>query len=206
MGVEVRPMDEVLARQFRVPDGTRGAFVNGVLPGSPAEAAGLRRGDVIKSFGGRPVGHPRDLTDVVARARPGAKVPIRVVRDGRALEPELTVGEMPQPRDLAEAPEKEPAPSTWEGAQLRTVTAELARALGLPERSGVLVTGVEPGGAASQAGLAEGDVIRSVDRAPTPDVAAFLKAVGAADPEAGLLFDVNRGGRLIYLTYRKPAA
>lgn len=210
MGVEIAPFDEIAARQFGVPD-ANGVLVNKVLPGSPAEKAGLKRGDVIRSFDGQAVKDQNALLQIVAKTPPKKKVRLTVYRDGREAELALVTGEMPSNPD-AETTESENSGDeeessgvkSWEGAQIMTATPAIVQRFGLtPPTNGVVVLQVAPGGLADEAGLVEGDLILSLNRKETPDAETFLKLVKKADVKEGILLDVNRGGRLLYLSYKK---
>ncbi|MGQ0645163.1 MAG: trypsin-like peptidase domain-containing protein, partial [Elusimicrobiota bacterium] len=208
MGVEIAPLDDVAARQFGVPDG-KGVLINRVLPGSPAEKAGLARGDVIRRFAGEKVEGPDALMLIVAKTAPKKKVEIVVLRQGKERELALVTGEMPSEtaeggEAAPEAPAARPDAKTWEGARLMNATPALTQRYGLsPQNAGVLVVGLQPGGVAEDMGLVEGDLILSVNRRDTPDVASFLAAMKRADLDDGVLLDVNRRNRLIYLSYKK---
>lgn len=210
MGVEVLPVDDVLARQFGLPD-KEGVLVNGVMPGSPAEKAGLKRGDVIREFNGMKVSSQEALVDAVGRTPPKTAVKVRLIREGKPAELSLVTGEMPaEPgeKDSEEEPSGresgEKRAVEWEGARFLTMDPALAKRYDLPAGTpGAFVAAVEPGGAAAKAGLMPGDLVASVNRVKTASAAAFLEAVKKADLKQGLLLDVNRRGRWIYLSYKE---
>jgi serine protease Do len=211
MGIEVMPLDEVLAKQFSVPDG-KGVLVNNVLPGSPAQSAGMRRGDVVVEFNGRRTVTQDALLDAVGHTPPKTKVEVKVMREGKPMTLSLTAGEAPAGAEASpdEGGPAQPAPSApggveWEGMRVVALTPALAERFGFPAKeSGVVAAEVASGGRAEAAGLMEGDLISSLNRKKTPDPAAFLAAAKAADPRKGLVFDVFRKGRWIYLTYKEP--
>lgn len=205
MGVEIIPLNEVMARQFGL-SGVKGVLVNSTAPGSPAEKAGIRRGDVITRFNGTLTPDPESLTGVVSKTPPKTKVAVSILRDGEPLELSLVTAEMPagagQAEEPAASPDKEvDAGSEWEGARLSTLTPDLARRYSLPNgESGVVVMDVQPGGWAEKLNLMEGDLITSFNRAKTPDVKSFKAAAAKADLKKGVLLDVFRRGRWIYIS------
>ncbi len=210
MGVEILSLNDVLAKQFQVPD-RDGVIVNNVLPGSPAEKAGLQRGDVIREFNGKKVSNQESLIEEVGRTPPKTRVKIKILRDGKAQDLFLTTGEMPSEpegnREDAASPSEEKEGKTdaadWEGARLAAASPALLERFDLPRAAeGVLVTRLEPGGLAERLGLAVGDLVVAVNRQKTPDVKRFLKAVEKADVREGILLDVNRRGQLLYLSLR----
>jgi serine protease Do len=155
-----------------------GAVVASVSPGGPAAAAGLQTGDVIVKVGGHPVKTGGDLVAVVTDQKIGAKVTIDYVRDGSARSADVKVGEY--------AGESGPGAASGAriGVALQTLTPPLAQSLGLdPKTKGAVITEIEEGGPADQAGLAVGDVIRQIDKKPIASaddaVAAMASGKGA---------------------------
>lgn len=103
LGVSIQPLDENLAASFGL-ETTAGAVITRILPGSPAESAGLRRGDVLLTFDGRPVRGVRELQLQVASAAVGRDVPVELIRDGRRLTLKVKIS----PRDEDEAADRGP--------------------------------------------------------------------------------------------------
>ena len=89
-----------LARAFGLSE-TRGALVTGVDPDGPAAEAGLRRGDVVVAFRGRPIASDSDLRTQLSRLKPGDRAALEIVRDGRRQEVTLTLSEPPATRQRA---------------------------------------------------------------------------------------------------------
>jgi len=94
---------------------------------------------------------------------------------------------------------KKPADKTL-GMSVQNITPQLAERLGLEDTTGVVVTGVEPGSLASDAGIARGDVVLEINRNPVEDVSAFNQEIKSAMKEKNILFLIRRGDRNIYLT------
>lgn len=90
IGVALQPLSPEIARELDLPD-TRGALIADIEAGSPAEEAGLQRGDVVTSFAGREVKDSRELSRAVAQARIGTSVPAHVIRNGRTTEVRLRI-------------------------------------------------------------------------------------------------------------------
>jgi serine protease Do len=207
MGVEIRPLDDILARQFGVSD-TNGVIVNNVLPDSPAEKAGLRRGDVIREFNGQKITTQESLVDIVSRTPPKTKTRVGILREGRAMELTLLTGELPaqaqEGKEEEPAPAEEPKTQEWGGARVAAATSALARRYNLPpDKDGVVFLEVAPGETADKMGLMEGDFVVSVNQQKTSDVKSFLSAVKKADTREGLVMDVFRQGRWFYLSYKE---
>ncbi len=211
LGVELsHEISPAMVKAFGLKD-NKGALVNSVLPGSPAEKAGLKRGDVILSFDGKPVESSDTLQAYVAHTAPKKSVPLEVLRARKNVTLTLVIGERPESADMGREPS---APSskkggkenekTWQGARVVALTPELAESFRQPgDATGVIVTEVEPGSQAEEMGLAAGDVIRAVNQEPTPDVGAFSKAIGNVKLSEGVVLDILRQGRPFYLSYTK---
>jgi serine protease Do len=81
MGVSIQDVSDALAKEFKLKD-SQGALVGDVTPKGPAERAGIRSGDVIVEFNGKPVEDSRTLKLQVAQVAPGTEASVKVVRDG----------------------------------------------------------------------------------------------------------------------------
>ena len=124
---------------------------------SPASQAGVKPGDVIVRFDGKPIDGPRALPPLVALTPVGKAVELAVMRDGAEQKLRLTVGNLPDNPREAKAGPGESRVAERLGVGLQELTPELARRLGVKEESGVVVTEVKPETPAAQAGLAAGE-------------------------------------------------
>jgi Do/DeqQ family serine protease len=107
LGVKIKPLTSEIAKKFNLPQ-QNGALIAEVTPGSPGERAGLKPGDIVTEFDGKPVADSRHLQLMVARKPPGSQVSIRIVRDGKDQTLTVQLGELPPQSPLqAEAPESE---------------------------------------------------------------------------------------------------
>ena len=177
----------------------KGALVADVVKDGPAAAAGLKQGDVITEYDGKPVNDSAELPLLVARTPVGKTVPVKVIRDKKTENFSIQIAELKE-EETAEA-----GTGTAEdlGLTVQTLTAELAENLGL-DRSlkGVVVTQVDPSGPASEAGLRRGDVILEVNRHGVKDVDAYKKALKAIGKGKSVLFLVRRGENTIFLAVK----
>jgi serine protease Do len=140
-----------------------------VSPKSPAEKAGLESGDVIVEFNGKPVKDSRHLKLQVAETAPGAKVPVKVIRDGNTKTLEVTPKELPKTSLASRDGSKESSKQSdsLDGVTVDDISPSAKRDLDLPETvKGALVTNVEPNSPAYEAGLRQGDVIQEINRKP----------------------------------------
>ncbi|MDD5492930.1 MAG: PDZ domain-containing protein, partial [bacterium] len=212
LGVEIRPVDEAVAKQFGLKE-AKGALLNNVMKDTPAERAGLKRGDIITEFNGKPVTDVLGLQDLVAQTEPKKKVSVKVWRNNKIELFDLVIGEMPsqiKADETGTAPEQEGATGTdqvsneWLGIKVKVLTKEIAAQLGYDNsEKGMVIVALTPGSKAENAGLLENDVIRSINRQPVTTMKEFEKASGTAKLSDGIVFDINRQGRLIYLTIQE---
>lgn len=199
LGVTIQPVTSDIARSLGL-DTVRGALVNAVQPDSPAARAGLKRGDVITRINGEDVKDGNELRNRVAQVQPGTKLPLDVVRGGKAQAVTVTVGELKQAgSEAAPAESDDTTPDTTGfGMGVQPLTSEQARALDIPAGRGVLVASVAADGKAAAAGLREGDVIEEVDGAPVSSVEALRSQLKNGERPALLL--VHRRDATLFLT------
>jgi serine protease Do len=196
LGVLIQKVTPEIAESLGM-DRPRGALVADVTKGGPAEGAGIKVGDVIVEFDGKEIKESNDLPLVVARTPVDKKVRLKVWRDKKELQLSAGVGEMKDEEVVASAGEKGEL-----GLTVQQVTREIAESLGLERAEGVVISAVEPGSSADEAGLRRGDIILEVDRKPVKKVADYRKAIGEARKGKGVLFLVRRGESTLFLALK----
>jgi serine protease Do len=187
IGVAVESITTDKARGLKLPD-SRGALINTVAPGSPAEKAGLQPGDVIRSFNGTEINDSSDLPPLVGALPPGTRSKLTVMRDGKPREFELTLTQLQDGVANASPAPGMPGPSAAGtsnalGLVGQPLDADDRRQLGLKPDEGVGIARVD-GLAARDAGLQPGDIVLSVGRTPVDSPAALdrqLRGVKAGD-------------------------
>jgi serine protease Do len=187
IGVNIATLDSRLAKGLGLPSDATGVVISGVQDGSPADKAGLKSNDLILKLDGFPVADNQELRNRVATTKPGTKISLEILRDGRTRMVDVQLEELPS--NLAEntgreAPEDEvdePGATESElGIQARTLTSDMAREMDLQESRGVIVTQVAPGSPAMRAGLRADDLVLEVNREPVQTVEDFRAAVKKA--------------------------
>jgi serine protease Do len=208
LGVGIQRIDQDLAAQLDL-SGQEGALVTDVQRDSPAAKAGLQSQDVIVEFAGTKIRSPSQLSGVVARTQIGGRQPVTVIRDGRKVELTVNLREMPANYGETQARESEssdegPGPSrdyNKLGLQVGPLSRDVAQQLGIANTSGVVITAVEEGSLAANAGLEPGMVITQVGRLDVKDVAGFEAELKNASLDKGILLLVrtDQGSRFIVI-------
>ena len=189
IGVSIQELTPELAKSLGLKE-DKGALVAQVVPGGPAEKAGIEQGDVIVGFDGKEVSHSKDLPRIVASTPVGKAVAVKVSRNGNVMDRELKVGEM---KEKGVEVSKGPSSHKALGIAVQNLTPEIAKELGVSKSGGVVVTRVEPGSPAADAGIQTGDVIREVNRKPVKDVQDFVSRVEKAKDQDNVLLLLQRG-------------
>ena len=201
LGVGIQEVTSDLAESLDLKD-LNGAIVTSVEPGSAAEKAGIKQGDVIVSFGGRPVRDLNSLRNRVADSAPGSKNEVVVIRDGSEHKLTITLDEKTPQRADASSTNSDRSDPAALGITVAPVTPELARRENLPrDTRGLVVENVDSNGRAAAAGLMPGDVIKQVNRQTVESVEELRAAVRKTTNRPILLL-VTREGRDLYLTVR----
>ena len=197
LGVGIQPLDQELADQLGVAT-PNGALVTDVQPNSPAAQAGLKSQDVIVEFAKQPIHDPRQLQAVTSRTPIGSKQPVVVMRDGKRVELQVTVREQPANYGVRTSTEAEPETSEPKsksfdslGLEVAPLDGDVAKQLGLENKGGVVITGVEEDSPAARAGLTPSMAVVQVGRKPIRSVEDFQAAVKDASLEKGVLLLVR---------------
>jgi serine protease Do len=157
LGIMIQNFDQDMAASFGF-DSTEGALVGDVNPGSPADKAGLRQGDIVVEFGGQKITDVNQLRNLVAAIIPNESVDVVIFRDGVRSKMTVKVGE--QQAVVEETDEVQATVSEDVGLSLRSITPEVAQQMGLKGVDrGVVVAGVAPGSLAARSGIMPGDVL-----------------------------------------------
>jgi serine protease Do len=200
LGVQIVALTEDLARTYRRAD-AKGAVITDVTDDSPAEKAGLKEGDVVVGFDGRPVNDNNDLSRYIASKAPGETVRLQVVRDGSERTINVTLGTFPEQGD--DGDDDRSTGRAELGMTLRNLTPDIAERLEMPRTAkGVVVMDVEAGENAEDAGLQRGDVIVSVNGVPVGDVEEFRSVIERFKPDGLARLRVRRGRNHTFLVLK----
>jgi len=208
LGVRLQPIDEDLALSLGLPK-RRGELAQVVEENSPAGKAGLKSGDILTKVNGKDVTADQTVSFLVANLQPGTTIPVEVLRDGKRISINVTLGKRPSEAELQaqvqtfDPDAEEPmAPGSSDGTieqklgmQVMPMTAQIARSLGVPaDTKGVVIAAVDANADAARKGLRRGDIILSANYQPVETVEALLAQVNAATAEKreALLLRIQR--------------
>ncbi|RME62864.1 MAG: DegQ family serine endoprotease, partial [Nitrospirae bacterium] len=173
LGVTIQDLTKELAEEFKV-KGQKGALVTDVVKDSPADKAGLKKGDVIVEFQGKEVRDVRHLRNMVAETPPGTEATLKIIRKGKEKTLTVTIGEFPE--EMA-ALRGEHITNALKGVSIQNLTPEIREQLDIPERvKGVVVTSVEPDSPA-YGKLLRGDVIEEINGEKVENIKDYERAI-----------------------------
>lgn len=202
LGVSIQAITSDLAKALKL-EGTKGALVGDVVPGSAAHKAGIQRGDVIVAFNDKAVEAAGDLPSMVAKTPVGHKATVTILRDGKKHQIPVTVGKLPSEKANNDEVDH-PSEGQW-GLHLQDVTPWLARERGLKDDHGVVVAGIQPGSPADLAGIRKGDIILEVNHQPANSVKEATEVIAKADNVDTLLLLVKRDRGSFFVALEKKA-
>jgi len=205
LGVMVQGVSDDMVKVYKLDRGA-GAAVTQVSPDSGAEKAGIEPGDIILKYNGQEIDQPGDLPPLVGLTKPGTKVPLEILRDGKHKTVEITVGTAPRDQDAVSSSDGGAPQATGAqalGLTVGSIDADDRKQMGLRPGEGVQVTDIS-GEAAAQAGLRPGDVILRVDQKAIGSVADFKAATKGVKAGSTVLLLVRRGDQSSFIGITVP--
>ncbi len=195
LGVMIQNVTPDLATEFKLKD-NQGALISDVVPNGPADKSGLKNGDVVITFNGHPVTDSRRLQLEVAGTKPGSTVAMEVLRDGEKKSLDVTVKQLPGNDKLAENDSDATQDTgTLNGVQVADLDQQAHEQFNVPKDvNGAIVTQVDPGSAAAEAGLKSGDVIQEINRKPVKDAEEAVKLTEKSGDKRTLVRVWQNGG------------
>jgi len=194
-GVEIQEVDNELAESFGLPEGMRGVVLTGIGKGSPAEKAGLKKGDIIFEFNGASLSKTTQLQQFVAETPPGSAVNIKIFRDGNIQKKSVTVS-----LKTADSTRSLDHTTMMFGMRITELTPEIKSRSGLQEKHGLVVADIDQTGIAWEKGVRKGDIILQANNKNLKITDDFFgiakKARKGSRPITLLIF---RNGRSIYV-------
>jgi Do/DeqQ family serine protease len=204
LGVGIQNVTEDIAKSFDIKDG-KGVLVNSVKQGSAAEKAGIKTGDIILAINGEAVEDGNTLRNKVAGTPPGSDIKVKVLRDGAEQEltaklDEFNVEGAKNKTSEEQKNESDKSESNGKlGLSLQPITPEIAKQLNLDSNDGLVVTNVDPNGAAAEKGIQRGDVILQINRQSVGSLDDVQSAI-AKGADRPVLLLISRKGQTLFMT------
>lgn len=197
LGVVIQNVDKDLAESFGLKQ-AGGILVSEIQDNSPASAAGLKQGDIIVKLNDVTLEDVSDLRNRVALIEPGSTAILQIIRDGRDKKIQVTIGE--QPSDFSTTGKETPDKSNLEqfGLTLQELTPELAEKFEYKEKSGLIISDVQPRSPAAAAQLKPGYLVEEIDKVKVKNMADLKKVLDQAKKSGKILLRVRFGA---YSTY-----
>ncbi len=199
MGVVIQRVTPDIAKNFGLAE-SEGALVADVMEQSPAEKAGIKRGDVIVSYNGKKVKDNDQLPRLVGATEIGKKIKVGLIREGKQVEVEIVIAEL-QEEGLKAS--RKPEVEKDFGLVVQDITPEIAKHLNLKDKRGVIVTDVLPGSPSQDGDIRSGDIIKEIGRKPIRNLADFREAMKRVNIKEGVVMLIRRDNTTFYTVIRE---
>ncbi len=197
LGVTIQKVTPELAKQFNLKEDA-GALVGDIMENSPAEKAGLQRGDIILEYDGKKIEEPNILRNMVANNLPGEEHTAMVMRDGKTKHVTITIGELPS--DVQQTVETTDVQNVMKGITVQDMSPEIAKKLRIPDKiKGVIISDIDDSSMAAGI-LAQGDVIQEINRKKVIDTKNYSDFVSKIKKDESVLLLIYRGGASLFVT------
>ena len=203
LGVGIQDVSHDLMQAFKL-ENTKGSLITGVMQDTPAQKAGMHKGDVVIRINEISIRDSNHLRNEIANAGAFAEIEIELVRDGKSIIIKLKLDERPKKLGQIKIAPK-PIPTTEQvemlGMIVEELTEETAKELGIESGSGIVIVEVKPGSPAEKTGLLPGMIVQEVERHAIANLNYFKKLASELDPQKGILLLITtaNGSRYIFL-------
>jgi len=195
LGVNIQPLTPDLAKQFNLKE-EKGVLVGDVVENSPAEKAGLQRGDVMVTFDGKDIRDALSLRNMVANTLPDTAVVINIIRDAKPETVRVIISETPEETQTL----SKSFDNQLKGVYVQTLTPELSKSMGIPKQmQGVVITDIEEGSPAEGI-LGRDDVLMEINKNKIIDTKGYEAVVSKIGPNQNILLLIYRKGSTLYIT------
>jgi len=189
LGLSIQDINKDIAEKKKLTT-SEGVLVADVSADGPAKKGGVAPGDVITKIGDTPAKNVSQLRRMIADQKPGSTVKLTLVRGGKVMELSLTVGRLPEPKDVSSAASGD---NSSIGIIVEDVNEESAYRYKISDKNGAIVVDVRSGSPADKAGIIAGDIIKEVDEKPVKNSDELYKVVKAQKGKASFMFLIKRG-------------
>ena len=196
LGLTSQNITEDMQQSLKLKD-SRGTLVGNVFAGDAADKAGIKIGDVILEIDGKKVKDDRELGLIVAKLRVGSKVNVKIFRNGKEITLPIVIAERKDPKEQSSQAAEQ------FGMKVQEVTPQIAKVLGLQEKTGVIITDVKAGGPAEDAGLKPRDIILKVNDIEISGLKEYQDALTSGEKGDALLMLIRRGKDNFFVTLKK---
>lgn len=201
LGVTIQDLTEGLADYYGLKD-RKGALVTSVIPGDPADEAGIRASDIILEIDGKKVEGMKTVLALVAGAGVGEKIAVKVFREGDTKTYEVKIGLRDDEKLTSRGPRQESEDGL--GIRVAEITPDMASRFNISETEGVIVTGVKAGGKSADAGIQVGDIIKEINRQPVNSPQDYHSIIREVKKDDTILMYIRRvNGRYMIVKLKK---
>lgn len=186
LGVKAQEITPQMAKAFKLPDGFKGTLVSDVVASSPAEKGGLKRGDIIIRVNENKINSSSDLQKTISNIPPDSICSVKILRSGKELSLKIRIGEVPVTENADNYTEEKNSKGTMRLGMTVQNSEE-----------GVIVSNIEDGSVAQNAGIMEGDIVLEVNKKEITSVMDFERMLKVS--QNNVLFLLKRGEATIYI-------
>ncbi len=201
LGVGIQDVSQDLVKAFKLKN-TKGCLITAVMENTPAQKAGMLKGDVVVSINEKLIQNSNHLRNEIANAGAFTEIDLELIREGRSLKIKLKLDERPQKVSKVKIkPQQTPVVEQLEflGMTVESLTDDKAKKLGVKPGNGVLISKIIPGSPAENAGLRKNMIIQEVERKAVSNFEIFKKIVNDLDTGKGILLLVTTSGGSRYI-------
>ena len=196
LGVTIQNLTPELAKQFDLKN-QNGVLIGDIVEGSPAEKAGLQRGDVIVEFNGKKIEDPNQIRNMVANIEPGKEAELTIIRNNQEMKKKVTISELPSEMQKPSTGEFD---NLLKGITVQDLTPELYDKFSIPKKvTGVIITDI-PEDSPAAGILVQGDIIQEINRVKISNIKDYEKVVSGIKSGTDILLFIYRGRTSIYIT------
>jgi serine protease Do len=198
LGVQIQALTSELAKQFGIKEDS-GVLLTDIVDNSPAEKAGLKRGDILSQYDGKQISSALTLRNLVAATLPGTQIKLTVLRNGKSASMPIVIGELPA-EDGESQSVTGAASNSLSGVHVQDITDDVVNELNLGKKiKGVLVVKID-NASPSISILAPGDIILEINRRPVTNAREFTAEAKKIAKDKDILVLIKRGKVTQYLT------
>ena len=194
LGIAIQEISKELSESFNMKS-TQGALVAGIEKESPADKGGLKPGDVILKFGENDIKISSDLPKFVSSTKPGSKIPVSILRQGKEKQLEITIGEMPTEDMVVARKNNEQTQKNRIGLTVKDLSPQQKKQI--KENTGVLV--IEVADASLNAGIRKGDVVLGLNNNPVSSAQSFNQGLKKIKKGKTIALLIYRNGDTLYV-------